>query len=713
MKSKFILTAALLLLAVIMAGASALAQDIASLKFPPLNKLEIPNVEKLTLANGMRLYLLEDKSLPVFHASVRINCGDYLEPADKVGMASICGSVLRTGGTSKWTGDEIDEMLEAVGGSVETSIGTLSGSASINVLSDYTDLGLEVLSDILRNPVFDEDKIELAKVQERSVISRRNDDPQGIAFREYVKLIYGPESPYARHTAYATINAVGRQDLVDFHSKFFKPQNVQMAIWGDFDRKNIQAAVEKYFGDWKMAGDPVPPPPKVDYKFESGVYYINKDDVNQTNIVLGHIGGLTTDPDYAERIVMNNVLGGGFGSRLFSNVRSKEGLAYAVFGVYTSNIAYPGVFYNFASTKSETTLKAIREIVKQIESMHSTPPDSDEMKMGKDGYLNSFVFNFDTKSEVVNRLMNYDFYGLPDDFLFKEKDRVEKVTPEGVLESAKKNLRPDALKILVVGKGADFEMPLDQAGLGAVTSVDISIPSGEEKQELAMTDENLAKGASILAKAVTAAGGLENFKKVSSVSKKGTLTLVTPKGEIPLQIEDQQVLPDKQRTVINAFGQTMYDIRNGMAGWETNQMTGEIAAKSEEDMVKARKENRRDLLLLYQNSGSPDMKAVYRGSGTEGGNSVELVAIVDEGGETICTLGFNPQTSELVSRSYWGNTPMGEGALTDIFSEFTQLGSVKLFAMVTTNMDGQKVFTLKISDYQLNIDIPESAFEKP
>ncbi|KAA3636511.1 MAG: insulinase family protein, partial [Calditrichaeota bacterium] len=150
------------------------AQNVDNIKYGKLNEMKIPDVEKIVLDNGIQLYLLEDKELPIFRASVRMNCGSFLEPADKTGLASICGDVMRTGGTSKWSGDEIDEKLEAVGGSVETFMGLESGGASVNILSEFTDLGLEVLAEVLRNPKFEEDKIELAKVQERSAISRRN-----------------------------------------------------------------------------------------------------------------------------------------------------------------------------------------------------------------------------------------------------------------------------------------------------------------------------------------------------------------------------------------------------------------------------------------------------------------------------------------------------------------------------------------------------------
>jgi len=475
------------------AALAASAQDVDNLKFPKLGKIDMPKIERVTLENGLRLYLVEDRELPVFNMSVRINCGSYLEPADKVGLADICGMVMRTGGTQKWSGDEIDELLEAVGGSVETSIGLTSANARVNMLGEYTDLGIEVLADILRKPIFDEDKIDLAKVQLRSVISRRNDDPQQILGREFNKLIYGSESVYARHSEYKTINAVSRDDLIAFHSTYFKPENVQMSIWGDFSNKEMVTKIKAYFADWERGSTEVPPLPEVDYQFDGNVHFADKTDVNQSNIFIGHIGGLTTDEDYADRIVMNNIIGGGFSSRMFSRVRSKEGLAYGTYGVYTSHIKYPGVFYNYAGTKSETTGKAIREVIKVIKSMHDEPPTDDEMRTAKESFLNSFVFRFDTKSEVVNRMMNYEFFELPEDFLHQLKDKIEKVTAEDVVTAAKKHLHPDKLQVLVVGKVSDFEVPLEELGLGPVTEIDITIPSGEEERELAITPENLAR----------------------------------------------------------------------------------------------------------------------------------------------------------------------------------------------------------------------------
>ncbi len=470
------------------------AQDIESLKFPKLNQLNIPEIQKVTLDNGMRLYLLEDKSLPVFNIRARINCGQYLEPAGKVGLANICGMVMRTGGTQKWTGDEIDEMLEGIGGSVETGIDIVSATAAVNLLSEYSDLGLEVLAEILRRPVFDEDKIKLAKMQHQTAIARRNDEIADIARREFTKLIYGEDSPYARHTEYATINSITRDDLVAFHAEYFRPENIQLAVWGDFDAATIIDKINAFFADWPGSTSTVPPPPKVDYQYRSQVYYIEKTDVEQAYIRMGHIGGLATDTDYADRIVMSSILGEGFGSRLTDAVRTRLGLAYSTGGRYISNIAYPGYFFATASTKPQSAMLATREMIKQIKSMITDLPTDVEMSKGKDGYLNSFVFNFDTRGEVIGRMMTYDFYGLPADFLQQEKVSVENVTPEAVMAAAKANIHPDSMIVLVVGNAADFEEPLENLGLGPVDTLDITIPSGEEQKELVKTDETLDKG---------------------------------------------------------------------------------------------------------------------------------------------------------------------------------------------------------------------------
>jgi zinc protease len=452
------------------------------LKYSKLGDIQVPGVQQYILPNGMQLFLLEDHELPLISFSARIRTGSIYEPADKIGLASITGIVMRTGGTVSKTGDEIDEQLESIAASVETGIGLNSGSASVSVLKKDIDVGLEILADILMNPAFSEDKIMLAKIQHQSSIARRNDDVRAIAGREFEKIIYGPESVYARHTEYATIINITRDDLVAFHKKFYSPNNMMLGIWGDFDTQEMIQKIEKAFEGWEKVDVQFADVPKVEYEFPRKVFIIRKEDVNQSNIYLGHIGGMRNNPDYFALILMNRILGSGFTSRLFKNVRSREGLAYSVYGVYSANYNFPGLFYVGCQTKSEATIKAIRAMIEEVRKMTESEVTDEELALAKDSYLNSFVFNFDTEGEIVSRLMTYAYYGYPQDFLQRTKENIEKVTKADVLRVAKKYLRPDDVQILAVGKPEDFDEPLSV--LGHVSEIDITIPPPPQRPTL-------------------------------------------------------------------------------------------------------------------------------------------------------------------------------------------------------------------------------------
>ena len=713
MYKRIVFIGAVLLLVLGSALTMANAKDLDKIKYPDLNNLEIPEVDRVTLDNGMRLYLVQDRSLPVFNASVSIRVGSYLEEPEKVGLTSVLTTVLRTGGTNKWTGDEIDEILEAVGASVEVGSDITNCSARVNALSEFTDLGLEVLAEVLRRPVFDQEKIDLARVQENSAISRRNDDPSTITRREFYSIIYASAPEYARYPEYATIKAITRDDLVAFHGKWFRPENVQIAIWGDFDREALLAKINQYFGDWERGNTPVPPLPKVNYSFERKTYFAEKSDVNQSNIRMGHIGGYITEPDAAATIVMNNILGGGLGGRMFNTVRTKEGLAYSAYGQYNQFIDYPGGFFNLSSTKSESTVKATREMIKVIKSMQTEPPTVDELRKGKESYLNSFVFNFDSKGEVVNRLMEYDYHGLPVDFLQKQKKDIEKVTAEDVVAAANTKLKPDSMFIFVVGKAADFDEPLEALDWGPVVNVDISIPSGEVAETLEITPETLEKGSGLLAAAVAAHGGLDNLKGIKAVASKGVLSLKMQGQEIPLQIESVWRLPNQNRTVASFMGRMMYDVRNNDVGWKTDQATGGVIAKTAEDLVNDDKDNLRNNILILQTADKPAYQAVYSGPSDINGTAVETVTLIDPQGGTICKLALDAVSNELVGKSYWGESHLGEGNIQEVFSEWSVVQGVKVPLKTTMSMNGQETGVRLYSEYLINPDIAEGTFAKP
>jgi zinc protease len=449
------------------------------LQYAKLRDITVPEVQRVTLPNGMQLFLLEDHELPLIYVSAMIRTGSIYEPADKIGLAAITGTVMRTGGTTTRTGDQLDEQLEQIAASVETGIGRGAGSASMSVLKEDFDTGLSVLADVLMNPAFREDKIELAKINARTGIARRNDNPGGIASREFTKLIYGIDSVYARHAEYATIDSITRDDLVAFHKKFYHPNNTMMAVWGDFQSGPMIEKIKTAFKDWLKADVALPPVASVKYDFRSTVNAITKEDMNQSVIRLGHIGGLMNDPDYFSLLIMNEILGGGFTSRLFQNVRSRMGLAYSVGGAYAADYDHPGVFYVACQTKLTSTAQAIEAMLGEVRKMMQEEVTDEELALAKDGFLNSFVFNFESRGEIVNRLMTYAYYGYPADFLQRTKENVEKVTKADVLRVAKAHLQPDKVQILVVGKPDELDKPLTT--FGEVKTIDITIPAPKQQ----------------------------------------------------------------------------------------------------------------------------------------------------------------------------------------------------------------------------------------
>lgn len=470
----------ILCLLVFISGMSVFAQKSPKDKFifPTLNPINMPKVETVTLKNGMKLFLVEDHEYPTIDMRAMVRVGSVFEPVVKIGLASITGSVLRTGGTTSMTGDEIDKELETMAASVSTGIGQTSGYIMVSVLKEDINRALEILADILMNPVFQEDKIQLAKIQQKTGISRRNDDIGGIAYREFEKLIYGKDSPYARHPEYATIEAVTRDDIVGFYKKYFYPNNTTMAVWGDFEIKDMIARVKMNLEKWEAAKVKIPPLPKVSYEFKYTVNFIDKPDVNQSNILLGHIGGLMDNPDYPALSVMNSILSF---DRMFKKIRTDEGLAYSVWGRYGAGYQVPGAFSCGAQTKSESTVYAIELMLKELKKIREEYVTDEELTKAKDKYLNSFVFNFDSKAKVVNRFMTYDFFGYPLNFMEKVKKGIEKVSQKDVRRVAQKYLSPDKIQILVVGKKESLDKPLST--LGEVTVIDINIPPLKSKKK--------------------------------------------------------------------------------------------------------------------------------------------------------------------------------------------------------------------------------------
>ncbi|WP_177176135.1 pitrilysin family protein [Trichormus sp. NMC-1] len=463
-------------------AATAAAKHYTDLQFAPLPEIKLPKYERFVLDNGLVVYLMEDHELPLVSGTALVRTGSRWEAGEKTGLADLVGSVMRTGGTLKHSPDQLNEILEQRAASVETSISEAAGSASFESLSEDLETVFGLFAEVLREPAFAQEKLDFIKTQVKGGIARRNDNPNSIASREMRKLIYGQNSPYARTVEYATLDKISREDLLKFYQEYFHPNNIILGIVGDFNAKKMRSLIQSQFGDWKPNSKIAKTPlPSVSPANLGGVFFVNQPQLTQSNILVGHLGGKFDSPDYAALDVMNGVLNG-FGGRLFNEVRSRQGLAYSVYGMWSPRFDYPGMFIAGGQTRSDATVQFIKALQTEIKRLQTQTVTEKELQIAKESTLNSFVFNFQDPAQTLSRLMRYEYYGYPADFLFRYQKAVIATKAADVQRVARKYLQPENLVTLVVGNQTAIQPPLTELA-AKVTPIDVTIPSSQTQPQ--------------------------------------------------------------------------------------------------------------------------------------------------------------------------------------------------------------------------------------
>ena len=699
----------LVLILLVTATGEAQNKPYEGLVYPPLNQPQPPEPNRFELNNGMIVYLLEDHELPIIDISVRIRTGSIYESANKVGLAAITGAVMRTGGTTSKTGDELDEILENLAASVETGIGDDSGSASMSVLKEDLDTGLSILADILMNPAFREDKIELEKVQHRSAIARRNDNPGGITSREFGKLIYGADSPYARTTEYDTINSITRDDLVAFYQAFFRPNNIILGVLGDFDSEAMRTKIQEAFKEWKPAEIDLPEKPEISEVYRKRVALVNKDDVNQTNIRMGHIGWLRKNENYPALVVMSQILGIGFSSRLINSIRVEKGLAYSVGNNYGAGYDVPGIFFIACGTKSETTVTAIEAIVAEVEKMRTEEVTNEELKQAIDGFMNSSVFDYDTKGEILSRALRYEYYEYPQDFVEQLMAGIRQVTKADVKRVAAEYLHPDKFTLIAVGKARDFDKPLNT--LGDVTEVDITIPPPSPEPVPEAGEEDVAKAKVILTEVIEAHGGLDKLKQVKNIVTKGKMVVNTPGGMMELDGEVTLVLPTKARFDIKvpAIGMQMSQIYDGQAAWRV--MPQGIQPLSAAFVEEAKKEIFRESISLLTYISDQEVSAQYLGAEDVKDRMTDVILVSDTPADTL-KLFIDQETKYIIKKEYQALTDQGPAEREEFLDDYREVSGVMIAFHTVLVDNGEQSAEITFSEAMVNAEVEESLFEK-
>jgi zinc protease len=606
--------------------------------------------------------------------------------------------VLRSGGTRSKTGDQIDEELENVAATVEAGMDETNANVSFSGLKETTDQVLAIFKDVLTNPEFRQDKLDLTLTQYRSAIARRNDDASDIPSRELTRVLYGKDTPYGWQPEYADLARIHREDLVAFYQRYYFPKNIMLAVYGDFNAAEMKDKLERLFADWRVEQPAAPPFPALTAKPAPGIYFAPKEDVTQTFFSIGELGGTLRDPDYPALEVATNILGEGFSSRLVSRIRTQLGYAYSIGASWAANYNFPGTFRISGSTKSMTTVEtvqAIREEVEKIRTMEVTEKELDEAKQA---VLNSFVFNFDSPAKTLNRVMRYEYFGYPKDFLFQYQKAIAAVTRADVLRVAKQHLRPEELAIVTVGNPKEFGKPLTT--LGKVNDLDLTIP--EPKQELAKSDTaSLAKGKQLLQRAQQAMGGAEKLAAVKDATYSADIALEAAAGGIKIKQVNMYMAPGALRQEQDLpFGKVIA-YTDGKTGWlSTPQgeqpMPAEVLKQAQGEIF-----HEPFALMLSDRDPSRTVNAI-------GENAVEVA----NGGLSV-RIEFDPATGLPARETY---ADIGSGGApaetTEIYSDWREVAGIKLPFKAIQLENGMKMLEVTVSEYKINSGLNAAELSK-
>ena len=692
---------------------STFAKPHEELTFEPI-EFKPPVPEKRVLSNGMTLYLLEDHELPLFNINGLIKTGDIYDPADKVGLASICAGVMRTGGTVSREPDALNEELESMAASVEVGMSLEYGRVSLSALAEDIEKGLEIFADVLRNPAFREDKLKLRKQQIIEGIRRRNDNPFPLALRNFSALLYGTDHPFGWYSEIEGIESITVGDLKAFHAKYFHPDNMMLAITGDFDTETLIAQLEKVFEGWEATEIAFPEVPTVDEVREPSVNYIFKD-LNQTVILLGHLGIKRTPdfPGYFALRVMNDILGeGGFTSRLMMEVREKHGLAYAVGSMMqTSYYTNPGEWLAYSQTRADKTAEAIALIIDVVKGLRDAPVPEAELQRTKDSLINSFVFQFESSSQIAFQQMILDYRGYAPDFLETFTDNIAKVTVEDVQAVAQKHLHPDALTIVAVGNKESFDRPLDE--FGEVNEIAIEQPEpppAEPMPEASETD--MAKAKEILAAAVEAHGGLEKLQAVKNIVTVANSTANSPTmGQMQIETKSYYLYPNKFRQDFKTSQGEMGYVFDGVSAF------GVVTGVGAQPLPPERANTFRDTvfrepLWLLTNLSQNEIPIQYGGTEDVHGKPAHIL-LVPQPTTRILKVFVSQETHHIIKLVH-RETSQGITADREVFmDDYRDIDGIKIAHHIVHEVEGQILNDSQVTSVTLNAELDDSIFQAP
>ena len=423
----------------------------------------------------MRVFYLEDRSLPLVDVFARFRGGVSNFPRAYYAAATALPSLVRSGGTRAIAPDSLDTLFEQYAISTSVGGGGESSFASVNTLARNLDVALDLFGDMVKSPGFAPALVEVWRGQQLESVRRRADDPGSLAFGEFNRLMFG-DHPIGWEMDGADLEPddLSSERLEWVHRRIFCPGNLILGVAGDVPWTELEPKLEKLVAGWPACAEPLVRAPMPTLRREPGVFVIPRP-LEQSTVVMAHVTGVRQGDNeefFASRIGGSILGSGGLSSRLMTRLRTEKGYAYSASSLWTTPVTYEGLVGAVTRTKSESTVAAIRLILSTIGEMTEEPPTADEVQRSLDEIVNGFVFNFESPAQIVARRMSYLAERLPEDWLQRYLAGIQQVTPDDIRDVFARHVDPARMVILVVGDPARLDEPLER--LGPVTVLDVA-----------------------------------------------------------------------------------------------------------------------------------------------------------------------------------------------------------------------------------------------
>lgn len=541
-------------------------------KAGPAPIIKIGEAETFTLDNGLKVFVVENDKLPRVSFTLVLE-RDPLFEGDKAGLTSYVGQMMMAGTTTR-TKDQIDEEVDFIG----ASLGVSSTSISASSLKKHQGKILDLMADVLYNPVFPEEELEKLKKQSLTALATSKDEPNAISSRLTRAMVYGKDHPYGEVETEVTLSNVTVEDVKEYYNTFFKPNIAYLAIVGDMSKSEAEEVVNKYFSDWKP-GDV----PKFTYDSPSPaskniVGLVDRSSSVQTVIDIAQPIDLTLgDEDYISSRVLNQIFGGGSSSRLFMNLREDKGYTYGAYSSFSADKLI-GEFSTSASVRTEVTDSAIVEFIYEINRLVDEGVTQEELDKAKSNLAGSFGRSLESPATIANFALNIERYDLPKDYYETYLQKMNALTVEDINQTADDLIDPDKLYITAVGNGVEIKDKLAQFG-----EVKMYDNMGFPAKEMAAVDADMTS-AKVIDNYIAAIGGLNKATAIKSAKLEMQAEVMGTQLTIEL-IHDDANMRFAQKTLVGGNVMQTSVVKDGKG---TASVQGQSMAMTDEQVDAAK-----------------------------------------------------------------------------------------------------------------------------